>query len=152
MLKNIYDDIRMRLENDSEARWVIERRTGCGWSDIIVQPEAEVSASNYKHIMDDVAARLDGMPLSRLYGAREFWGLNFELSEDTLDPRPETELIVELAVRQFPKEQPLRILDLGTGSGCLLTALLHEFPKSTGVGVDLSLGAVGHACVPVLLG
>lgn len=94
-----------------------------------------------------VRAALDRMlrrePLSRLLGRREFWGLEFALSADTLDPRPETETIVEAVLRRFPDRQaPLRLLDLGTGTGCILLALLSEFPDARGFGVDLSAGAV----------
>lgn len=92
------------------------------------------------------ARRLAGEPVSRIIGQREFWGLPFSLSPHTLDPRPETELMVE-AVLGYVREEglsssPLRVLDLGTGSGCVLGAILSELPLSTGVGVDLSEGAL----------
>ena len=93
--------------------------------------------------INEVAARrLAGEPVSRIIGYREFWGLPFCLSSHTLDPRPETELLVE-AVLDYVRAEgllntPLRVLDLGTGSGCLLGALLSELPLSTGVGVDRS--------------
>ena len=74
-----------------------------------------------------------GRPASS--GEREFWGLPFALSPETLVPRPDTETVVETALRLLPDRQaPLRILDLGTGSGCLLVALLHELPRATGLG------------------
>jgi release factor glutamine methyltransferase len=93
-------------------------------------------------INEAAARRLAGEPVSRIIGYREFWGLPFRLSPHTLDPRPETELLVE-AVLDYVRagglvNSGLRVLDLGTGSGCLLGALLSELPLSTGVGVDRS--------------
>jgi release factor glutamine methyltransferase len=85
-------------------------------------------------------------PLTRIVGRREFWGLEFALSRDTLDPRPETETVVEAVLRRvLDRGAPLRLLDLGTGTGCILLALLSEFPAATGYGVDISLGAAATA-------
>jgi release factor glutamine methyltransferase len=84
-----------------------------------------------------------GEPLSRILGRREFWGLEFAVSADTLDPRPETETVVEAVLcRVFNRDAPLRFLDLGTGTGCILLALLSEFPAAIGFGVDIARGAV----------
>ncbi len=81
-------------------------------------------------------------PLSRIVGRREFWGLEFELSPDTLDPRPDSETIVEAVIAHLPgRDRSHRFLDLGTGSGCLLLALLSEFPAARGIGIDKAFGA-----------
>src|SRR5438132_1575635 len=73
-------------------------------------------------------------PLSRITGHREFWGRDFVLSRDTLDPRPETETVVEAVLARFSdRDKPYRFLDLGTGSGCLLLALLSEYPQASGI-------------------
>ena len=92
-----------------------------------------------------IARRLAGEPLSRIIGTQEFWSLTFELSPDTLDPRADTETLVEAALKSFGKNPPKRILDIGTGSGCILISLLHEWPDAVGVGTDLSAGALTTA-------
>jgi release factor glutamine methyltransferase len=87
-----------------------------------------------------------GEPLSRIFEKREFWGLEFSLSADTLDPRPETEAVIEAVLKREPdRSAPRRLLDLGTGTGCLLLALLAEFPAASGIGVDIAEGAVRTA-------
>ena len=89
-----------------------------------------------------IQRRLAGEPISRILGYREFWGMRFKITPDTLDPRPDTERLVEMAVETLRDHPPRRILDLGTGSGCILLALLKEFPQATGVGLDINPGAV----------
>lgn len=90
--------------------------------------------------------RLRREPLARILGEAEFWGLPFRLSPDTLVPRPDTETLIDAARRIVPDaETPLRLLDLGTGSGCILVALLHEFRGASGLAVDRSEGALRTA-------
>ena len=90
-----------------------------------------------------ITRRIRREPVARIIGAREFWGLNFGLNEATLEPRPDSETLVE-AVLAFRKANA-RILDLGTGTGCLLLALLHEMPAATGMGIDMNPRAVEQA-------
>ena len=96
-----------------------------------------------------VARRLEGEPISRIRGWREFWSLRFAVSPATLDPRPDSETLIEAAVgwasRNAVKDRPLRLLDLGTGSGCLLLALLSELPKAQGIGIDINPDALATA-------
>lgn len=92
------------------------------------------------------ARRASGEPLARLTGHREFWSLDFALAPDTLVPRPDTETLIEAALEAFPDHtRALRILDLGTGSGAILAALLSEYPAAWGLGVDLSESAARQA-------
>lgn len=83
-------------------------------------------------------------PVAQIVGAREFWSLRLRVTPDVLIPRPETETLVELALRHFAESgaTPARILDLGTGSGALLLAALSEWPQAMGVGVDQSVAAL----------
>ena len=89
-----------------------------------------------------VARRLAGEPVSRIVGIREFYGRPFRIDASTLDPRPDTETLIEAALALAGGEEPLRLLDLGTGSGCILVTLLAELPRASGVGIDKSLPAL----------
>jgi release factor glutamine methyltransferase len=95
------------------------------------------------------ARRLAGDPVARIIGRKEFWGLPLRVTDATLVPRPETETVVEAALdaleRDGPRTRPLRIADLGTGSGALLLALLSELPRAHGVGTDASFEALAVA-------
>jgi release factor glutamine methyltransferase len=92
-----------------------------------------------------VARRLEGEPVSRIIGVREFYGRPFRIDQSTLDPRPDTETLIEAALELVGRETLLRVLDLGTGSGCILITLLAELPLATGLGIDKSLQALDIA-------
>jgi release factor glutamine methyltransferase len=92
--------------------------------------------------------RIAGEPVARILGRKEFWGLPLKLSASTLVPRPDTETVVEAALenaRGLAPDRPLRIVDIGTGSGAILLALLHELPHAFGIGTDISLEALQTA-------
>ena len=96
----------------------------------------------------DLKELVEGKPLHRILGYRYFWKDKFELSFDTLEPRPDTETLIEACLKYVPNKQAAhRILDLGTGSGCILASLLMEYPNAAGVGVDISKGALDTAQV-----
>lgn len=98
------------------------------------------------HLFDGVARRrLSREPVSHILGIREFWGRDFAVSKDVLDPRPDTETLIEAVLNFWPAEQAGRVLDLGTGSGCILLTLLAERPDLMGVGIDQSSGALRMA-------
>jgi release factor glutamine methyltransferase len=83
--------------------------------------------------------RLNREPIAKILGEKEFWSLPFKTTKDTLDPRPDSETLMEAVLACYPqKDQALRMLDLGTGTGCLILSLLHEYKMATGVAVDLS--------------
>lgn len=112
----------------------------------LLAPAGHVGVTISARFADTVARREAREPVARIRGRREFWGLDFALTAATLDPRPDTETVVAAALSAFAGgAPPARILDLGTGSGCLLCALLHEFPQAHGVGIDRSAEAVGAA-------
>lgn len=96
-----------------------------------------------------IARRLKREPVARITGAREFYGRLFILGQDTLEPRPDTETLIAAALDIVSDkgwlERPIRLLDLGTGSGSILVTLLAELPLASGIGTDLSLGALAIA-------
>ena len=90
-----------------------------------------------------VRRRQDGEPVFKILGHRGFWSLDLKVSRDTLDPRPDSETVIETVLRLIPdRKKALRFLDLGTGSGCLLLALLSEYTNAEGVGIDASAAAL----------
>jgi release factor glutamine methyltransferase len=134
---------RRGIENAArEARISLCAASGVSQVDLIVDPRKPLESAAPR-IEELAARRTAGEPLSRILGRREFWGLKFAISPQVLDPRPETETIVEAAIGIFRdrRNERLRILDLGVGSGALICALLGEFPVSSGIGVDVSAGA-----------
>jgi release factor glutamine methyltransferase len=92
-----------------------------------------------------VARRVAREPVSRIVGAREFYGRLFRVTADVLDPRPDTEILVEAVLARMPQDAALRMLDLGTGSGAIILSLLAERPMATGVAVDVSPAALAVA-------
>ena len=89
-----------------------------------------------------VERRRQSEPIAHIIGKKEFWGLDFQVTPDVLIPRPDSELLIEEAVRMFSSAHPRRIADLGTGSGALLLAALQEFPQAVGWGIDASPAAL----------
>ncbi len=109
---------------------------------LIREAERRLSEAEAQAFSQLIAARAARQPVSRLLGRREFWSLDFHIGPAVLDPRPDSETAVEAALDQLPqKDGPYRIADFGTGSGCLLLALLRERPRAWGLGVDISAAA-----------
>jgi release factor glutamine methyltransferase len=132
-----FDDPRRR------ARRLVAASLDLSPTELLSHPELTLERLAVERLRDSVTRMVGGEPLSRVLGWREFWGLRFALSADTLDPRPESETLVEAVLRRIAdRSAPLCFLDLGTGTGCLLLALLSEFPAAIGIGVDIAAGAV----------
>lgn len=133
----------------AEARRLVAAAAGCSALDLVTRREQPVSDAAMQEIMAWTARRLDHEPLSRIVGEREFFGRPFWLSKGTLDPRPDTEALVEAALdaatARGGRDTPLRLLDLGTGSGAIAVTLLAELPRATALAVDLSADALATA-------
>jgi len=133
----------------SDARRLVAAALGLAAEDLLRAPERELDLGEVRRLEDYLERRRDHEPLSRIVGEREFFGRSFAVSPATLDPRPDTETVVAAALEVIGDEawaaQPLRILDVGTGTGCLLVTLLCELPQATGLGTDISEAALAVA-------
>lgn len=113
---------------------------------LIREAERQLDAAETKAFAELIRARAARQPVSRLLGRREFWSLDLAIGPAVLDPRPDSETLVEAALAHLPhQDAAYQILDLGTGSGCLLLALLAERPRAHGFGVDISSAAARQA-------
>jgi release factor glutamine methyltransferase len=133
------------IENGAlDARLLLAAAAGIDMTALIARGRDALPAATEALFASYIGRRAAGEPVARILGAKEFWGLRFELGPATLVPRPETEILVEAVLDTLGRRrgEPLRILDLGTGSGCILAALLSECPRATGIGIDADPAAV----------
>jgi len=131
-----------------DARLLVGHALSLDHTALALQGTRSLTASERDAIAALAARRLNGEPVARILGVKEFWSLPFALSSATLVPRPDTETVVQAALEaagERGKQEPLRIADLGTGTGAILLALLHEWPKATGLGTDIDPQAIDIA-------
>ena len=132
-----------------EARILVSGLLDLEPAAVISRGRSPVSADDVARIRAAAARRLAGAPVYRILGWREFYGLKLQLSKETLEPRPDTEVLVD-AILPLLREivgqgRKPRLLDLGTGTGAICLALLHEFREASGVGTDISEDALATA-------
>ena len=134
---------------DLDARLLTGHALGLDLTGLILAAQRQLTPGESARIEEFARRRLAGEPVARILGEKEFWGLPLQLSSATLVPRPDTETVVELALELLRAggnlDRPLRIADLGTGSGAILLALLSELPAAQGFGTDISEGALQTA-------
>ncbi|HEY1736401.1 MAG TPA: peptide chain release factor N(5)-glutamine methyltransferase [Methylovirgula sp.] len=124
----------------TDARLILCAALGVDHAALLRDQDKPIGVEAAGRVKDMAARRLRHEPVSRILGHREFFGLDFAVDPSVLDPRPDTETLVEAAIDAFAGrwQAPLKMLDLGVGSGAILGALLVHFPNAVGVGVDLS--------------
>lgn len=132
-----------------DARLLLAAALATDAAGLLREPDRRLGAEEGTRLSDLARRRAAHEPVSRILGERGFYGRSFAISPATLDPRPCTETVVEAALEVAALEgwrgKPLRILDIGTGSGALLITLLAELPEATGIGTDVSDGALAAA-------
>jgi release factor glutamine methyltransferase len=132
-----------------DARILTGHALGLDLTGLISAAQRQLTPDESAHLEEFAGRRLAGEPVARILGEKEFWGLPLRLSSATLVPRPDTETVVELALELLRAggglDRPLRIADLGTGSGAILLALLSELPAAQGFGTDISQAALHTA-------
>ncbi|WP_408903724.1 peptide chain release factor N(5)-glutamine methyltransferase [Paeniroseomonas aquatica] len=120
-----------------EARILLAHALACRQEDLLRDPRAAVPPDAARDFAALLRRRLGHEPVAHLLGEAEFWSLRLAVSPATLIPRADSEALIEAAIEAFPEPGAVRrILDLGTGTGCLLLAALREFPAATGLGLD----------------
>lgn len=136
---------RLGDEGQAEAGLLLAHATGRPPAWLWAHGDEAVDAAVRDRFEALVARRIAGEPVAYLTGRRGFWRFDLEVSPDTLIPRPETERLVELALERLPPDRPLRLLDLGTGSGAIALALAFERPQAGVVAVERSPAAAALA-------
>lgn len=126
---------------ERDARWLTAAALGVKRDRLTLMAANDMPEDAAARLLTMVERRLARVPVSHLVGEREFYGRALHINADALDPRPETEALVAACL----EEPAMRILDLGTGSGAILMTLLAEWPEATGVGTDISVGALAIA-------
>ncbi len=140
-------EVRLRKKGIEEApldaRLLISHIIPVTEIDFAINADQTVSNEQQNLIDILVQKREKRIPMSQIFGEKEFWSLSFKVTRDTLTPRPDSETLIEVALNEFEdKNATLSILDLGTGSGCLLLTLLSELKNATGLGIDVSASAI----------
>jgi release factor glutamine methyltransferase len=128
-----------------DARLLLEHASGLSSTDLAMQAKQEADATLIHDAQALVALRLTGMPVAKIIGHKEFWGRRFHVSPAVLDPRPDSETLIVAALALLAEDKAFRLIDLGTGSGCLLLTLLAERPLAHGLGIDKSRAALSLA-------
>jgi release factor glutamine methyltransferase len=131
---------------ERDSRLLVSAVTGLTSATLLAHPEQLLSEGELGRLACLVERRRLREPMARILGWRGFYGREFEVTPSTLDPRADTETVIEAALQiigeEGGRESPWRILDVGTGSGCLLVTLLAELPNAHGLGTDISSDAL----------
>ena len=126
-----------------DARVLLQEVLKINYETLLTSANRVITPEEIEQFDELIGRRLKREPVAKILGYKEFWSMKFKTTKDTLDPRPESETLVEAVIRNNKdRKKELKILDLGTGSGCLILSLLKEFPNAKGLGVDISIDAL----------
>lgn len=125
-----------------DARLLLQQATGLTHEALIADPKRAISSEATAKFREFLQRRLAGEPVSRIQGEREFYGRSFRITPATLDPRPDTETLIEAALALMPADRACRIIDLGTGTGVIAVTLLAERPRALAMMTDISAQAL----------
>lgn len=128
-----------------DAELLLAHVTGLTRTALILRAQEDLPSQDETQLHELVLRRAQGEPIAYLIGKREFWSLDLKVTPDVLIPRPETELLVEQALRHIPPDAPWIIADLGTGSGAVALAIAHERPRCRVIATDISTAALAVA-------
>ncbi len=126
-----------------ETRILVMHALGLSRTQLITQSERLLTPEEISRVSTLIERRVAGEPIAYIVGVREFYGLPFHVTPAVLIPRPETELLVELAIERLPRQG--RVLDLGTGSGAIAVAIAHARPDAVVTALDVSRAALAVA-------
>ena len=130
---------------DLDARILTTETLGITTAQLIANPRQTVSPRAAEQLYRRAQMRVEGRSIGRIIGKRAFWSLELALGPSSLEPRPETEAVVELALELIPSEDEITIADIGVGSGAILLSILSECPNAYGVGLDIAPAALEDA-------
>ena len=151
LLSEIYKTTKKKLDKSNietseiDARAIIKNVLGCSDKEIIMNEEISLSKNENDLLSRVISERLSGKPISKIFGSKEFFSMDFKVNEYVLDPRPESEILVEVALDYIKKHNFKLILEFGVGSGCIIAGILKNAEKAYALGVDISEKAVNTA-------
>lgn len=140
-VRDMFRDAELDLP-ELDAKLLVSAALGVSISDLMLRGDDPVSATNSATAQSHAAKRLAGMPVGRILGEREFYGRRFLMNQATLEPRPDTEVLIDTVLTLSVPSEELLICDIGTGTGAIAVTLLAEMTRSRTVAVDLSLEAL----------
>lgn len=148
-LSDILADASFRLRssgvqsNSLDARLLLSFVLGLSQEKLLANPDLIISQKKHNDFQRLIKRRIEREPISQLTGKREFYGQDFMVSSSVLDPRPDSEVLIESILEHYPNpESNLKILELGVGSGCLILSILSKFSNSSGIAIDIKQEAL----------
>ena len=155
-ISEIYKTTKKKLDNlniessEIDARVIIKNIFGCSDKELIMDNKISFSKKENDLLSKVITERLSGKPLSRIFGTKEFFSMDFVINKYVLDPRPDSEILVEEALRYIKENNFKFILEFGVGSGCIMGGILKNSEEVYALGVDISEKAINTAKVNLL--